>query len=59
MDFGIIAKYISITINWGVLAEMGFLLLVPVAIKKLGLRKTMILVLVALSIRYLSFYAGE
>jgi nucleoside transporter len=51
-------KYISITINWGVLAEMGFLLLVPLAIKNFGLRKTMILGLVALSIRYLSFYAG-
>jgi len=37
-------KYISITINWGVLAEMGFLLLVPLAIKKIGLRKTMILI---------------
>lgn len=51
-------KYISITINWGVLAEMGFLLLVPLVIKKLGLRKTMILGLVALTIRYFAFYAG-
>jgi nucleoside transporter len=51
-------KYISITINWGVLTEMGFLLLVPLAIKKFGLRKTMTLGLVALSIRYLSFYSG-
>lgn len=51
-------RYISITINWGVLAEMGFLLLVPLAIKKFGLRKTMILGLAALTIRYLSFYAG-
>src|SRR5690554_984273 len=51
-------KYISITINWGVLAAMGFLLLVPVAITKFGLRKTMVFGLVALSIRYLSFYAG-
>ncbi len=51
-------RYISITINWGVLAEMGFLLLVPVAIKKFGLRKTMVLGLVALTVRYLSFYAG-
>jgi nucleoside transporter len=51
-------KYISITINWGVLAEMGFLLLVPLSIKKFGLRKTMVLGLVALSIRYLSFYVG-
>jgi hypothetical protein len=41
-------QYITITINWGVLAEMGFLLLVPLAIKKFGLRKTMILGLVAL-----------
>lgn len=51
-------KYISITINWGALAEMGFLLLVPLAIKKFGLRKTMILGLIALAIRYLSFYTG-
>ncbi len=51
-------KYISITINWGVLAEMGFMLLVPVAIKKFGLRKTMIMGLFALTVRYFSFYAG-
>jgi nucleoside transporter len=51
-------KYISVTINWGVLAEMGFMLLVPLAIKKYGLRKTMILGLIALTIRYFSFYAG-
>lgn len=51
-------RYISVTMNWGVLAEMGFLLLVPPAIKKLGLRKVMIFGLVALVIRYLSFYAG-
>ena len=51
-------ELISVTINWGVLAEMGFLLLIPAAIKKFGLRKVMILGLVALVIRYLSFYAG-
>ena len=51
-------KYISVTINWGILAEMGFLLLVPVAIKKFGLRKVMIFGLVALVIRYLAFYTG-
>ncbi|QGY42398.1 MFS transporter [Maribellus comscasis] len=51
-------KYISVTMNWGILAEMGFLLLVSPAIKKLGLRKVMILGLVALTIRYLAFYAG-
>lgn len=51
-------KYISVTMNWGVLAEMGFLLLIPVTIKNLGLRKVMIFGLVALVIRYLSFYVG-
>jgi nucleoside transporter len=51
-------KYISVTMNWGVLAEMGFLLLVPPAIKKFGLRKVMIFGLVALVVRYLAFYAG-
>lgn len=51
-------KYISVTMNWGVLAEMGFLLLVPVAIKKIGLRKVMIFGLVTLTVRYLSFYTG-
>jgi nucleoside transporter len=51
-------KYISVTMNWGVLAEMGFLLLIPPSIKKFGLRKVMIFGLVALVIRYLSFYTG-
>jgi nucleoside transporter len=51
-------KYISVTMNWGVLAEMGFMLLIPVAIKKFGLRKVMIFGLIALVIRYLSLYAG-
>ncbi len=51
-------KYISITINWGVLFEMGFILLIPLAIKKMGLRKTMVFGLVALIIRYLAFYTG-
>ena len=51
-------KYISVTMNWGVLAEMGFLLLVPGAIKKFGLRKVMIFGLIALVVRYFSFYTG-
>ena len=51
-------SYISITMNWGILAEMGFMLLMPIAISKLGLRKVMILGLIALSVRYLAFYIG-
>jgi nucleoside transporter len=49
-------QFITITINWGILAEMGFMLLVPIAIKRFGLRKVMILGLIAMVIRYLSFY---
>jgi len=52
-------KYISITMNWGQFAEMFFLLTIPFMIKKFGLRQTMILGLVAMLIRYVSFYAGS
>jgi nucleoside transporter len=51
-------EFITITINWGILAEMGFILLVPSAIKRFGLRRVMILGLVAMILRYLSLYAG-
>ncbi len=51
-------KFIAITINWGILAELGFILLVPVAIRKFGLRKVMIMGLIAMLIRYGSLYFG-
>jgi nucleoside transporter len=51
-------KYISISINLGPLAEMFFLLTIPFAIKKVGLRNTMGIGLVFLLVRYLSFYFG-
>jgi nucleoside transporter len=51
-------KFIAITINWGILAELGFILLVPVAIRKFGLRKVMIMGLIAMLIRYGSLYLG-
>jgi nucleoside transporter len=51
-------QYITVTFNWGILAEMGFMLLIPLAIKKFGLRKVMILGLGAMVIRYLSLYLG-
>jgi nucleoside transporter len=51
-------QYISLTINWGILAEMGFILLIPVAIRKFGLRKVMILGLVAMLVRYSALYFG-
>ncbi len=52
-------EYISITMNLGQLAEMLFLLTVPLSIKKIGLRNTMIFGLVALLIRYVAFYMGS
>jgi MFS family permease len=51
-------KYITITVNWGQFAEMFFLVLVPVILKRFGVRKTMIFGLVALLIRYISFFIG-
>jgi nucleoside transporter len=52
-------EFITVTINWGILAEMGFMLLVSPAIKKYGLRKVMILGLFAMVVRYLSLYIGD
>jgi nucleoside transporter len=51
-------QFITVTINWGILAEMGFMLLVPLAIKKIGLRKAMILGLLAMVLRYFSLWLG-
>jgi nucleoside transporter len=51
-------RFITVTMNWGVLAEMGFMLLIPPAIKKLGIRKVMILGLSALVIRYAALWFG-
>lgn len=52
-------EYISITMNFGQLAEMLFLLTVPFSIRKVGLRNTMILGLFILLIRYVAFYTGS
>ena len=52
-------EYISVTMNFGQLAEMLFLLTVPFSIRKIGLRNTMILGLLALLIRYVAFYTGS
>jgi nucleoside transporter len=51
-------QFITVTINWGILAEMGFMLLIPPAIKKFGLRRVMILGLLAMVVRYFSLYLG-
>ncbi len=51
-------RFISITMNIGQFAEMLILITVPFSIRKLGLRNTLIIGIIALCIRYLSFYSG-
>jgi MFS family permease len=51
---------LSGTMNWGQFVEMFLMLLVPVALAKLGIKKTMLMGLVALVVRYISFWiAGQ
>ncbi|TVR70039.1 MAG: MFS transporter [Marinilabiliales bacterium] len=45
-------RFISLTMNMGQMLEIFILLAVPISIKKYGLRRTMIIGLVALVIRY-------
>jgi len=52
-------EYISITMNLGQLAELLFMVTVPFAIRKVGLRNTLIIGLTALLIRYVVFYTGS
>ncbi len=52
-------RFISITMNMGQLLEMFILLAVPISIKKYGLRKTMIIGLIALIIRYASLIFAD
>jgi len=51
-------KFITVTMNWGQLAEMLILLTIPFLLKRIGLKKVMIVGLAALVVRYLAFYFG-
>lgn len=51
-------QFMTVMMNWGVVGEMGFMLLIPVSIKKFGLRKVMIIGLVASIVRFVAFYLG-
>jgi nucleoside transporter len=51
-------KYISITMNWGQVAEMLLLLSVPFMIRKFKISTVLILGLIFLALRNFSFYAG-
>ncbi|MCK5835387.1 MAG: MFS transporter, partial [Lentisphaeria bacterium] len=51
-------EMLTLTMNWGQAAEMVFMLLIPIALKKLGVKKSMILGLIALVVRYVAFWWG-
>ena len=51
-------KYITITMNWGQFAEMFLMLLVTVALTKMGVKWAMAIGLLALVLRYVAFYLG-
>ncbi|TWT80309.1 putative nucleoside transporter YegT [Planctomycetes bacterium CA13] len=52
-------EYITITMNWGQLAEMFFMLLIPLVLAKVGIRWAMVMGLIALVARYASFLLGD
>jgi len=51
-------KNITITMNWGQVAEMFFLFIATSILIKFGIKKTLLFGLIALFLRYLSFYMG-
>ncbi len=51
-------EFYTVTMNWGQLGEMGFMLLVPIALTKIGVKWTMVAGLVALFVRYVAFLTG-
>ena len=51
-------KNITVTMNWGQLAEMFFLFITTGILVRYGFKKTLIFGLLAMLLRYLSFYLG-
>lgn len=51
-------EYITGTMNWGQVAEMFFMLMIPLALRKMGVKKSMLLGLIALVVRYVAFWLG-
>ena len=51
-------KYITITMNWGQVAELLFLFFATTIMTKLGIKWAMTIGLIAMIARYLSFYLG-
>jgi len=51
-------EFITVTMNWGQFGEMFFMLLVPLALARIGVKWTMVVGLVALLVRYVAFLSG-
>ena len=51
-------QYLTLTMNLGQVGELGFMLLVPVIMRKLGFKWAMVLGLVALTFRYGCFFGS-
>lgn len=49
---------VTVTMNWGQFVEMFVMLLVPLALARLGVKWTMVVGLVALAVRYFAFWGG-
>jgi MFS family permease len=45
--------------NWGQFAEMFFMLLIPMALARLGIKKALLVGLIALLVRYVAFLCGS
>jgi len=51
-------KYITVTLNWGQVAELFFLFITTAILVKFGFKKTLLFGLLAMLVRYLSLYSG-
>ncbi|MDR0863432.1 MAG: MFS transporter [Candidatus Symbiothrix sp.] len=51
-------KYITVTMNWGQLAELIFLFFTTTIMTKLGIKKAIVIGIAAMVARYLAFYWG-
>ena len=51
-------EFITVTMNWGQCVEMFVMLLVPIALARYGVKRTMVIGLVALLVRYVAFLCG-
>jgi len=52
-------QYLTVTKNWGQVAEMALMLAVPIVIAKVGLKWTMVLGLAAMVVRYVAYSVGN